>query len=281
MMKLFVFLLLIMLGHAVSAQFLYKDLVVTRQNNARWQSYKEGGVRSVRLNSFEKDGQPTEGFQGDQEVAGDFSRIMTHTKVAATGNPDSWIIANYSPQGLLIKIEDTSDTYRSITEYRYTADGHIGSLVNTAIETDNHLTEIEQHIWQYNAQGRPSGMLKIRNGNDTTVVRFVTDEKGNIAEERARRNKEELPVIYYYYDADNRLTDIVRYNQKARRLLPDNIFEYDQDGRLSSMVVVPDGSNDYQKWIYQYDEKGLKINESCFNRSRELLGKIEYQYSVK
>jgi hypothetical protein len=275
-------LLLILLNLACKAQFLYKDLVVTRQNNARWQFYKDGGVRSVRLNSFEKDGQPTEGFLGVQEVAGDFSRIITHTKAAAaTGNPDSWIIAYYSPKGLLTKIEDTSDTYRSITEYRYSPDGHIDSIVNTAIETDNHLTEIELHVWQYNAQGRPSGMLKIRNGNDTTFIRFVTDEKGNIAEEKARRNNHDLPIIYYYYDADNRLTDIVRYNQKAQRLLPDNIFEYDSDGRLSSMLVVPDGSNDYQKWMYEYNDTGLKSKETCFNRRGEMLGKIEYQYSFK
>ena len=124
-------------------------------------------------------------------------------------------------------------------------------------------------------------MLKVKNGNDTTFVRFVLDEKGNVAEERAMRTKTDLPVIYYYYDTDSRLTDIVRYSLKAKRLLPDNIFEYGDDGRTSSMLVVPDGSNDYLKWLYDYNEKGLKARESCISRQKELLGKIEYQYTYK
>ena len=281
MKLLIVSLLLIVLSQAGTAQFYYKDLIVPRQNTAQWKLYKENRVRSVRLSSFERDGQPTEGFLGDQDVAGDFSTITTHTKFAATGNPESWIIASYSPQGLPTRTVDTSDTYRSISDYTYDANGRIGSITNTSIETDNHLKEVEQHIWQYDGQGRPSGLLKIKNGNDTTIVRLVADEKGNIAEERARRNHTDLPVIYYYYDADNRLTDIVRYNVKAQRLLPNNIFEYESGDRLASMLVVPESSNDYQKWIYGYNEKGLKIKESCFNKRNELLGKIEYQYSFK
>ena len=281
MKLLIVSLLLIVLSQAGTAQFYYKDLIVPRQNTAQWKLYKENRVRSVRLSSFERDGQPTEGFLGDQDVTGDFSTITTHTKFAATGNPESWIIASYSPQGLPTRTVDTSDTYRSISDYTYDANGRINSITNTSIETDNHLKEVEQHIWQYDGQGRPSGLLKIKNGNDTTIVRLVVDEKGNIAEERARRNHTDLPVIYYYYDADNRLTDIVRYNVKAQRLLPNNIFEYESGDRLASMLVVPESSNDYQKWIYGYNEKGLKIKESCFNKRNELLGKIEYQYSFK
>jgi YD repeat-containing protein len=281
-MKLFIgFLLLILLGQAGTAQFYYKDLLVPRQNTAQWKLYKENRVKLVRLSSFERDGQPTEGFLGDQDIAGDFSRITTHTKFAATGNPESWIVASYSPEGLTTKIEDTSDTYRSISDYQYDASGRLHSITNTSIETDNHVKDVEQHIWQYDGQGRPSGLLKIKNGNDTTVVRLIADEKGNITEERATRNHADLPVIYYYYDADNRLTDIVRYNLKAQRLLPDNIFEYGEGERLASMLVVPEGSSDYQKWLYGYNEKGLKIKESCFNKRNELLGRIEYQYSFK
>ncbi len=80
------------------------------------------------------------------------------------------------------------------------------------------------------------------------------------------------------HDTDNRLTDIVRYGLKAQRLLPDDVFDrqYGVGGRLSSMLVVPEGSNDFQKWFYEYDEKGLKTNDACYNRRSQLLGKIEY-----
>jgi YD repeat-containing protein len=279
MMKFTGSMLLLVLTQVCSAQYYYKDLITTRQNERRWLLYKDNGVKSVKLSSFERDGSLTEGFSGDQEVSGD--RLMTHTHTKASGNAESWITATYTPQGLTQKISDTSDTYRSTTEYQYDADGHLQSILNTSIETDNNLRDVEQHIWSYDAAGKPSSMLKIKNGNDTTFVRFVLDEKGNVAEERAMRNKTDLPVIYYYYDADGRLTDIVRYSLKAKRLLPDNIFEYGDDGRTSSMLVVPDGSNDYLKWLYDYNEKGLKIKESCISRQKELLGKIEYQYSYK
>lgn len=277
MMKFTGSMLLIVLTQVCSAQYYYKDLVTTRQNERRWSLYKENRVKSVKLSSFERDGKPAEDFTGDQEVSAE--SLTTHTK--ASGNTESWIIATYTPQGLTQKITDTSDTYRSVSDYQYDANGRLFSILNTSIETDNHLRDVEQHIWSYDAAGKPSSMLKIKNGNDTTFVRFVLDEKGNVAEERAKRNKTDLPVIYYYYDADSRLTDIVRYSLKAKRLLPDNIFEYGDDGRTSSMLVVPDGSNDYLKWIYDYNDKGLKSKESCISRQKELLGKIEYQYNYK
>lgn len=276
-MKLFtVSLLLVVFTQVCKAQYYYKDLVVTRQTTGQWQQYKDNRVKSVKLESFESNDQPSEGFVCDQEVAGDFSRITTHTR--STGTPDSWILADYSPAGLPLKILDTSDTYRSTSEYQYDQSGHITSITNTSLETDNHLKDIEQHIWQYDAQGKPASMLKIKNGNDTTFVHFIKDEKGNIAEERARRNQIDLPTVYYYYDSDNRLTDIVRYNVKAQRLLPARIFEYATGDRPTTMLVVPEGSNDYQKWFYEYNDKGLKIKESCFNKKKELQGRIEYSY---
>jgi len=277
MMKFTGSMLLIVLTQVCSAQYYYKDLVTTRQNERRWSLYKENQVKSVKLSSFERDGKPAEGFVGDQEVSGE--SLTTHTK--ASGNAESWITATYTPQGLTQKITDTSDTYRTVSEYQYDAEGRLQSILNTSIETDNHLRDVEQHIWSYDAAGKPSSMLKIKNGNDTTFVRFILDEKGNVAEEKAVRNRTNLPVIYYYYDTDGRLTDIVRYSLKAKRLLPDNIFEYGDDGRTSSMLVVPDGSNDYLKWLYDYNEKGLKSRESCISRQKELLGKIEYQYTYK
>jgi hypothetical protein len=275
------FLSLIVLAQVCKAQYYYKDVVSTRENAALWQTYKDNHVRSVKLNSFEGDGQPTEGFQGDQDVAADFSRITTHSK--SSGTSESWIIATYSPQGLTLKITDTSDTYRSISDYQYDSRGRLLSIVNTSIETDNQLKDVEAHLWQYEdgTSDKPAGLLKIKNGNDTTFVRFIRDEKGNIAEERAVRKKSDLPTIYYYYDADNRLTDIVRYSVKAQRLLPDNIFEYGEGGRLSSLLAVQEGAASYQKWLYAYNEKGLKIKESCFSKNRDLLGRIEYQYTYK
>jgi YD repeat-containing protein len=273
-------LLLIMLTQICKSQYYYKDLVVTERTSGQWKLYKDNKVRSVKLTSFEGDGRPSEGFQVDQEMTADLSRITTH--IHSSGTPESWIYAYYSPAGHLMKTVDTSDTYRSISEYQYDPEGHLTAITNTSVETDNHLKEVEQHLWQYSEDQHsrrvPSGMLKIRNGTDTTYVRFVTDAKGNITEERAIRNKTDLPAVYYYYDSVGRPTDIVRFNVKAQKLLPDYIFEYHSGEMPASMLVVPEGSNDYQKWIYEYKDGGLKIKESCYNKKRQLLGKVEYQY---
>jgi len=277
---LFCFLGLVV-GGAAHAQFLYKDLVVTRQNNARWKLFIDNHIKSVTLKSLEADGKPTEGFMGDQQVSGDYMEMTSHTKTA--GSVDGWIISRYA-NGRLIRNTDTSDTYQSTTEYQYDNEGRIISITNTSIETDNQVKAVEQHIWSYDPAhgGRPSGMIKIKNGHDTTYVGFLVDDKGNIVEERSDRLGEALPTIRYYYDEDNRMTDIVRYSPRAKRWLPINIFEY-EEGRLKSMLVVPeDGNSFYQKWYYSYDdEKGLKTKDQCYNKLKELLGTIEYEYHSK
>ena len=293
-------LLLILLTGAANAQYYYKDIVSTSQNIAQWKAYRDARVKSVHLVSFEGTGEPTEGFQVDQTIDGDFSGMTTHSKT--NGATETWTFATYSPQGLLTGITDTSDTYQSVSVYQYDDRGRLLSITNTSTETDNHVKAVETHIWQYATAGTagiagnagtagttgtargndlPTGMLRIMNGTDTTYVRFVLDDKGNIGEEDATRNREALPVIYYYYDDNNRLTDVVRYNLKARRLLPDNIFEYGPDGKLTSLLAVQEGAASYQKWIYQYNDKGLKTKESAYSKQRELLGHVEYQYTYK
>ena len=121
-------------------------------------------------------------------------------------------------------------------------------------------------------------MLKVKENRDTAYVRFIADGKGNITEEREVHNQDSLPAIYYYYDDQNRLTDVVRYNERAKRLLPDYIFDYGNKSRITSMLVVPEG-NDYQKWIYEYNDRGLKDRETCYGKGKELLGRIEYEYN--
>src|SRR5579863_8829662 len=193
------FLFLIGLTGVANAQFYYKDIISTRQNIAKWKVYKAARVRSVRVNSFEADGQPTDGFQLDETVNSDFSGMNTHSK--ANGATETWTFATYSPEGLLTGITDTSDTYQSVSTYQYDNQGRLTSIINTSTETDNHVRAVETHLWQYGSSGdQPTGMLKIVNDTDTTFVRFVPEEKGNIGEEHATRAGEALPVIYYYYD---------------------------------------------------------------------------------
>ena len=276
MKELIGLLSLLLLYRPVIGQYYYKDIIIPRQTTEKWKAYKENKVSSVIINSFEGNGQPTEGFTGKLTIARDFSQISTYTR--SDENQASTLLARYDSKGMLTSTIDTSDRFQSTTEYGYDEQGHIVSITNNSLETDDSVKESEQHVWKYDQKGIPQLMLKIKESTDTTYIRFIADEKGNITEERQMHNQDSLPAIYYYYDDQNRLTDIVRYNVRARRLLPDYIFDYDNKGHIASMLVVPEG-NDYQKWIYEYNDMGLKDKENCFGKGNELLGRIEYEYS--
>jgi len=245
----------------------------------KWSAYKNNKVSGVRLVSFEAGGKSTPGFDCNQVVSDDYSSITTFTKSSLSNA--TTLTAYYDSKGFLKKTVDTSDTYQSTTTYDYDESGRVITIVNTALETDNQVTHSESHFWTYRPDGKPAHMLKIMNETDTTTVNFVLDGRGNLVEEHPSRKGINLPVIFYYYDSSNTLTDIVRFNDKANRLLPDYMFERDAAGRMKSMLYLPPGTNEYQKWQYYYFDNGLERMESCFNKRNELLGKIEYQYDFR
>lgn len=272
-------LFLLFFCQAAIGQFYYKDIILTQQAVDKWKIYQHNNVKLVNILSYEANDQPVEGFTCEEKMSPDYSEITTHTH--STFSPESNLVCYYDKNGLLKKSVDVSDRLTSTTEYDFDSQGHVISITNSSAASDTSQPDVEQHQWEYDSQGNPLGMLKIKNTKDTTFIRFVKEEKGNIAEEHATRNKINLPVIYYYYDDSNRLTDIVRYNENAKRLLPDYIFEYNSEGYLSVLLSITEDSKDYQKWYYQYDDKGLREKESCFNKQKQLMGRIEYRYSFK
>ena len=277
-MKIFITsILLITCSHLLQAQYYYKDILLSQQAADKWKSYHNNKVKSINILSFEANDKPVDGFMCEQNISADYSEISTHTRSSLTN--ESFLISYYE-NGLLKKTMDTSDRVQSTTEYEYNSKNQVVSITNTSTAGDN-IKDIETHQWQYDENGSPSSVLKIKNNNDTTYISFIKDEKGNIAEEHSMRSKQKLPAIYYYYDDKKNLTDIVRYNKKAQRLLPDFIFEYGADNKIISMLTVPEDTGGYQKWLYEYDNKGMRWKETCFNKQKQILGKIEYQYNLK
>ena len=261
--------------HPVTAQYFYKDQLVPHQTMQQFGRYKEQKIHKVKLNSFENDGQPSADFIGEQSINNNFTQVITHINAPVTG--ESELTTLYDAKGWITKTIDTTDGSGSTAEYSYNAKGQI-EKITSASASAGLAKEKEEHIWSYNQDGRPEKMMRVKNDTDTTLVNFVLDENGNVAEENSRRNGVGLPSVYYYYDVNKRLTDIVSYSSKAKRLLPIYIFEYNEAGQPLSMIVVPEGSDNYQKWYYQYNAEGLKTRESCFNKKKQLLGKIEYDY---
>jgi len=259
-------------GHA---QYYHKDIIGPMQNVQQWKLLKQNHIQGVKLTSYEANNEPSEGFSVEQKVFDNYGKIETFTKSLQNGSSQlsSW----YNQNGLLTKTIDTSEDYSSTTTYEYATDGKLIKIINTS-SSAGQFSITEVHEWKYNGAGKPERMLRIRNGNDTTVYTFILDEKGNVGEERGMRKTQQEPTVYYYYDDKGRLTDVVRYNLRAQRLLPTNVFSYNAAGSLAGMLLVPEGTNEYQRWYYDYDERGLKTRERAYNKKMELLGKIEFSY---
>ncbi len=135
----------------------------------------------------------------------------------------------------------------------------------------------EVHLWMYNNSGQPTQMLRIKDGRDTTLV-MLTHDNGNVAQETWKRKGKVVENYYYYYNTNNQLTDIVRYNYRAKKMLPDFLYDYDANGRIIKMMQVPTGRSDYMIWQYSYNSNGLKEKELLYNKQQQLVGRIEYKY---
>lgn len=263
---------------STASQYYYKDLVTTTQTNKTFQLYKANKINQVTLNSFQGNIPVTEGFKGGQKVSLAQNKVVTYMNTADRG--ENFFTAYYNDKGLLIKTIDSLEEAAGVSLYQYDALNRLIQISQETHAVDNSSSTTELHYWSYRADGKPETMLRVKNKTDSTLIKIGLDEKGNVAEEEAFRKGRSAGKIFYYYDDVNRLTDVVRYNFKAGRLLPDYMFEYEENGELSTLTLIPEGSSDYQKWYYKYDDNGLKLAEFCYNKINELLGKIEYDYSA-
>jgi hypothetical protein len=170
----------------------------------------------------------------------------------------------------------------SITTYQYDANGKIVLIQNVLKDTANDFNQTEIHKWIYAPDGNAEKMWRIINYTDSLEIKFTTDEVGNIGYERTYRKGVETGAIYYYYDEKKRLTDIVRYNKKAKRLIPDIMFEYDENDRVIQKITTTSSLNmKYLIWRYIFNSQGLKSKEALFNHNKEITGKIEYTYTFE
>ena len=274
MKTLFFALFFSCIAFTASSQHYYNDLLVAGEIMKKRELFRQHQVKSIRFYSFDGNNQPIEGFSSEQAISNNFTEINTVTTTSLTGTTQN--STYFNAKGQLIRTVDTADGNKTTVTYTYDAEDRITTITNIST-SPGQFNSKEQHRWVYK-DGAPASVVKIRNDQDTTYISFVKDEQGNLAEGKSIRKGQAQPTVYYYYDPNNRLTDIVRYNARAKRLLPDYIFEYDANGRLATMLVTTEGTNDYQKWYYTYDDKGLKIKDECFSKTKALIGKIEYKY---
>jgi len=267
------FLLLLPAGFCFS-QYYYNDIIAPQQAQAQNMLLKKNNIKKVTATSIENDNAQGSAFKIDQDILQNGDVIITNSTDAAGIN--TYTKSNFSNSKIIRNVDSNSNVVTTVS-YKYDNTGkllNITSVTNDAF-MNSHLEE--QHQWFYNAE-KPSYMLRVKDGKDTTRIEFVYDENGNLGEEKWMKKNYTLEHWYYYYDNAGRLTDIVRFNLKAKKMLPDFLFEYDAAGKLVQTTQVPSGISSYLIWKYAFDDKGLKTNETCYNKQKQVVGKIVYSY---
>ena len=260
----------------VEAQYYYKDLVAAADITQQMKIYTNNNIYKVTSTGYTPNGITSSAFNEIQEV--DIKNMQL--KITTTVNQTvSSVIYKFNDLAKLQSLEDSSTGMISKSTYLYDKDGKLVEISNVISDSSQDFTQTEVHLWIYK-NDKPANMWRIINKTDSLEVRFKTDELGNVIEEQNIKKGKGSDPLYYYYDTKNRLTDIVRYNSKAKRLLPDFMFEYDAQNRvIQKITTLSNLSLGYLTWRYLYDEKSLKIKEALFNKEKQLQGRIDYSYN--
>lgn len=276
-MKSSFFLFLLAFSSHINAQYYYNDIIGTLETNRQMKNYQTNKVKMVSAIGVDQHGSKDPNFGEVYEVKDNGKTLRVSTR---NGSQLSVYYNKYDEQGRIISITDSSSIIQNSTTYQYGVDGRILQIKNITIDAGNDFNQTETHQWIYDAAGNPSKMWRIINNTDSLEIRFFPDENGLTGDEKTFRKGVETAAIYYYYDEKNRLTDIVRYNEKLKKLLPDMMFEYDEENRIiQKITTTPSIKVSYLIWRFIYNDKGLKTKDALFNDDKQLTGKINYDYS--
>jgi YD repeat-containing protein len=258
----------------IRAQYFYKDIW---SNNALIKEFailKDQKLKTITIKSFEDDGQPSDGFFCEKKINRNFTQSQMISKSYITG--ESLLVSDYNAEGRPVKTTDNTPTTASTTQYEYDSRGRLSKVltVTGADDDSGKITEVHEYIYDGNSVQK---MLRKKNNQLIATIHFVNDSSGNVTEEDVDGNSADKKY-FYYYDDKGMLTDVVHFNELAKRLLPNYMFEYDATGHPVQMISTEEGGNNYFTWRYSYYENGLRETEKCFSKEKRLLGTIEYQY---
>ena len=259
-----------------NAQYYYQDLVGISDMIQQMKVYAANKIQKVSSTGYTPNGAVSSDYNETQEINPDFQQLRITTLV---DKQISRVTYKFDEQGRLQSLTDSSSGIKSISVYIYDKSEKLIEITNTMKDSLQDFNQTETHLWIYN-NNKPEKMWRIINKTDSLEVRFKTDENGNVTEEQNFKKGKGSDPVYYYYDNKNRLTDIVRYNAKAKRLMPDYMFEYDNSNRVIQKITTVSNLNlGYLTWRYLYNENGLKTKEALFNKEKQLQGRIDYSYT--
>jgi antitoxin component YwqK of YwqJK toxin-antitoxin module len=268
-----VFIGLFFCGSAMG-QYYYNDILATQQSQLQYQLLRTNKVKKISAISYEDDRTPTEGFKLTQEISNDGKKLVTSTSNISGKTSET---TSFFEQGKLKSTESYSNGIENKMEYSYDANGTIKLFTLTTADTAMNYHSVETREWHSNASGHYTDVIKVKNNTDSSMGSFVYDEADNLVEEHWKKKNKEVETYYYYYNNAHQLTDIVRYNTRLKKLIPDYQYEYDEKGRPIQMTQLA-ANGKYFVWKYGYNEKGLKNSEKCIDNKKIVVGSIEYKY---
>ena len=277
LMKHLLIVALITFSPTLFGQYYYKDIIGTKETNDLIKRYADHKVRSVLLTSYEDDGSITEDFLVQQQVSRNPISLRTITRTS--GGDETILVSYFDSQLRLNKTVDSSGNVAITTTYNYDAQGNVSTIKSVTMDSTNTILMQEEHIWTYDNAGKIVKMQRRKNLVPMDEIVMTYDDNGNIVEERTMKNGKLISTVYYYYNDKNLMTDVVRFNERAQRLLPDYMFEYSPSGQVIQKITVPANSSDYLIWRYQFDERGIKTKEALYDKYKKLVARIDYQYS--
>lgn len=282
-MKILFLTLLISAASALQAQYFYNDIIGTSETNQQMADYRTNKVKTVSATGFDYKGVKASDYSEYQEVK-ENGFALRYVRINNQIKTNSFY--RFNTEGKIISITDSSADIVNKTNYEYNEKGMIIKVENVSADSSGNFNNTETHYWYYQENNKPKKMLRVINNSgalietDSLEVKLILDEDGNPAEERTYKKGKETGYLYYYFDDKNRLTDIVRYNSKVKKLLPEIMFEYDVKDRVIQKITTTSSlSLGYLIWRYIFNEQGLKTKEALFNNNKELTGKIEYSYT--
>ncbi|MCF6407151.1 hypothetical protein L3C95_29920 [Chitinophaga filiformis] len=278
---LLLFTALLGLKLSVSAQYYYQDIVNTARTEANMALLKENKITVQLVQSFDAGQESDNDFRCQREILANYRQIRSTTVSRATGY--SVMTSYFSTKGKLTKtVDSTRSVITTVIYMRNTNDtsAKIREVYLTSYEPKSKYKFTETRRYQYDSLGRLSKMIHFHGDKieDSTTVQFTLDSLGLVAEEMESGKGASGRRIYYKYNDQNLLTDIVRYSPTRKKMLPDYIFDYDAKNRIGAMTTVNGETATYTIWRYTYDERGLPIQEECYGKKKELLGTVRYKY---
>lgn len=272
----------IFLSFVLQAQYYFNDLIGARETARLMKTYRDNKVRTVSAAGYDANNVKATDFLEFHEVKDNGTTLKITNRNSSS---HSVVQHRFDNTGRLITTTDSTGLQRSTIRYHYDPQGQISKIENTTVDNSNEFNLTEIHHWTYNADGKPEKMWRVLSGTDnpkpdSLEIRFISDDMGNTGDEITYRKSVETGRIYYYYDDKGRITDIVRFNAKMKKLLPDVMFEYDDNDRIIQKITTTSSLTlGYFIWRYLFDQTGLKTKEALFNNDKQLTGKIEYSYT--